>query len=172
MSNLYRLTNEMENLYEMLSNSVEMGMVDQETGEIDQRLLNALSVKEKEFNDKAIAVATVYKRFDKFEGDIETEIKRLTNLKKNCEKVKDRLKNSLDMSFKYLGKTKVDGISANISYRKSTKTIIENESELPDEFFNVTITKKPDLVKIKKFIQVGEEVPGASLLEVDNIQIK
>ena len=117
MSNLYNLTTEMENLYEMLSNSVEMGMVDQETGEIDQRLLNALSVKEKEFNDKAIAVATVYKRFDKFEGDIETEIKRLTNLKKNCEKVKDKLKNSLDMSFKYLGKTKVDGISANISYR-------------------------------------------------------
>ena len=96
MSSLYRLTNEMENLYELLANSVEMGMVDEETGEIDERILTALTCKEEEFNEKAIAVATVCRRFQNTEEQIEAEIKRLTALKKNCVKVQDRLTNSLD----------------------------------------------------------------------------
>ena len=172
MSNLYRLTNEMENLYEMLVNSAEMGMVDEETGEIDERLLTALTCKEEEFNEKAIAVATVCRRFQNTEEQIEAEIKRLTALKKNCVKVQDRLTNSLDTALQKVGKTKIDGISASIGYRKSTKTVIENENDIPEEYFNVTITKKPDLTKIKKSIQAGNEVPGAFLQELNNIQIK
>jgi thymidylate kinase len=172
MSNLYQLTTEVENLHEVLMNSVQMGMVDQETGEIDERIIKALEVKNEEFDKKAIAVATVERRFESFEDEIATEIKRLTALKDNCKKVRERLSNSLEDACLRLGKSKIDGISASISFRKSTKTIVDNENLIPEELFNVTMTKKPNLTKIKELIKAGVEIQGVHLEEKQNIQIK
>lgn len=172
MSNLYQLTNEVENLHEILMNSVQMGMVDQETGEIDERIIKALEVKIEEFDKKAIAVATVSRRFGNFKEQIQAEMKRLKVLLDGCDKVQERLNNSLEDACLRLGKSKIDGISASISFRKSTKTIVDNENLIPEELFNVTMTKKPNLTKIKELIKAGVEIQGVHLEEKQNIQIK
>lgn len=167
MPNLYMLSKDVETLYSDLMNTVN-----EETGEIDVDIAGALAVKEEEFEHKAIAVATVSRRFGSQVSAIDTEIKRLTALKDRVKAVEQRLKSSLAEACQRVGKTKIDGISATISFRKSEKTIVDNESQLPDEFFNVTMTKKPDLTKIKATISAGGEVPGAHVETVQNIQIK
>ena len=79
---LYNLTNDVEKLYSDL-----MASVDEETGELDERISNALAVKEEEFRGKAIAVATVKRRFGSMVDEIDTEIARLTALKKRYKGV-------------------------------------------------------------------------------------
>lgn len=167
MPNLYMLSKDVEDLYSDLMNTI-----DEETGEIDIDISNALAVKEEEFENKAIAIATVSRRFGSQVSVIDAEIKRLTALKDKVKAVEQRLKSSLSEACQRLGKNKIDGISATISFRKSEKTIVDNELQLPDEFFNVTMTKKPDLTKIKATISAGGQVPGAHIETVQNIQIK
>ena len=80
MPNLYMLTNDVEDLYQKLMQSV-----DEETGEIDTEIANALAVKKEEFDKKAIAVGTVYRRFDITIDQIDAEI--LKNRLKKLENV-------------------------------------------------------------------------------------
>lgn len=167
MPNLYMLTNDVEDLYQKLMQSV-----DEETGEIDTEIANALAVKKEEFDKKAIAVGTVYRRFDITIDQIDAEIKRLTDIKEKAKKVRERLKNSLKTACEKLGVEKIDGISARISFTQSQKTIVDNETLIPDGYFNITISKKPDLTKIKKDINSGVQVPGAHVENCKNIQIK
>lgn len=166
MANLYQLTNEVEELFNKLVESSN------EDGEVDAEIQNALMVSEQEFDKKAIAVATVQRRFEAEAQMIDEEIKRLQDLKKRATNNAERLKNNLSEACLRLGKDKIDGISAKISFRLSTKTVVENENELPEEYFNITITKKPNLTKIKESIQNGIEIKGARLEEFKNIQIK
>lgn len=167
MSNLYSLSKDIEELYSVLVSSA-----DDETGEIDEKIAKALTVKEEEFREKAISVATVSRRFDNTIDDIDAEIDRLTAIKKRAVNIREKLKKALSEACERTGIDKIDGISARISFIKSEKTIVENESELPEEFFNVTITKKPNLKKIKERLNAGEEVPGARIEKRNNIQIK
>lgn len=167
MPNLYNLTNDVETLYNSL-----MASVDEETGEVSADIAQALDVKEEEFNGKAVAVATVSRRFGAMVSQIDGEIKRLQALKERAKNTEQRLKQSLAEACQRLGKTKIDGISATISFRRSEKTIVDDETVLPEELFNVTITKKPDLTRIKSIISAGGTVPGAHVETVQNIQIK
>ena len=165
--NLYSLSRETEDLYERLLNSL-----DEETGEVDGEIANALAVKEEEFNDKAVGVAVVSRRLGATVEQIDAEIQRLTAMKKRYENAQDRLINSLSDACMRLGKTKIQGIGAVISFRKSERVVIENETEIPDEFIAVKMSKRPDLTKIKGAIKAGEEVPGAKIETVQNIQIR
>lgn len=167
VSNLYCLTSDVEQLYKALSDSI-----DEDTGEVNIDIANALQVKEEEFDKKAIAVATVQRRFKRNVQEIKDEIERLQALKKKVENVSERLENSLSEACQRLGKEKIEGISAVITFRKSTKTIVDDESLLPDEYINVTMIKKPDATKIKKAILSGAHINGAHLEETKNIQIK
>lgn len=168
MSNLYQLSNEVEKLYSDL-----IASIDEETGEInDTAITEMLAVKEAEFDNKAIAVATVQRRFIAQSNEIDEEIKRLTALKKRSDATAKRLENSLSMACQRLGKTKIDGISATISFRESKQTVIDNETEIPDEFIAVTMVKKIDKTAIKNAIKSGREIKGAHIETVKNLQIK
>ena len=59
-----------------------------------------------------------------------------------------------------------------VSFRKSVAVSIDDEKALPADFVVETVTTKPDKTAIKKAIQSGQEVSGASLVENRNLQIK
>ena len=59
-----------------------------------------------------------------------------------------------------------------ISFRTSTKTIIEDESKIPVAFMKEKITTEPDKTAIKEAIENGNVVEGAFLQTNYNIQIK
>lgn len=165
--NLYNLTAECKTLYDDI-----IASADDDTGEVDLSLVTALSVRQEEWNDKAIAVACVYRALDEDSARVGREIERLTAIKKRLERERDRVKEGLANACNALGVEKVQGIYANISFRSSEQTVIENEGAIPDEYMTVKTTYTPNKTAIKEAIKAGKDVPGAHVEKRKNIQIK
>ena len=165
--NLYNLTEECKSLYDDI-----IASADDDTGEVDLSLVTALSVRQEEWNDKAIAVACVYRALDGDSARVGREIERLTAIKKRLERERDRVKEGLANACNALGVEKVQGMYANISFRASEQTVIDNEGEIPDEYMTVKTTYTPNKTAIKEAIKAGKDVPGAHVEKRKNIQIK
>lgn len=165
--NLYNLTAECKSLYDDI-----IASADDDTGEVDLSLVTALSVRQEEWNDKAIAVACVYRALDEDSARVGREIERLTAIKKRLERERDRVKEGLANACNALGVEKVQGMYANISFRSSEQTVIENEGAIPDEYMTVKTTYTPNKTAIKEAIKAGKDVPGAHVEKRKNIQIK
>lgn len=165
--NLYNLTTECKSLYDDI-----IASADDDTGEVDLSLVTALSVRQEEWNDKAIAVACVYRALDEDSARVGREIERLTAIKKRLERERDRVKEGLANACNALGVEKVQGMYANISFRSSEQTVIENEGAIPDEYMTVKTTYTPNKTAIKEAIKAGKDVPGAHVEKRKNIQIK
>lgn len=164
---LYSLTDECRNLYDAL-----MASVDEETGEVDISLVNALAERQEAWEDKAVAVACVYRSLDEDAARVGREIERLTAMKKRLERERDRVKEGLSAAFTALGVEKVKGMYADISFRASEQTIIDNADAVPEEYMTVKTTYTPNKTAIREAIKAGKEVPGAHLEQKKNIQIK
>ena len=78
---------------------------------------------------------------------------------------------SLTLACERTGTMKIDNVYARISFRSSEQTIVDDESLLPAEYFTETITRKPNLTKIKEDIKKGKEVQGAHIQKKNNINI-
>ena len=166
--NLYNLTAECKTLYDDI-----IASADDDTGEVDLSLVNALSVRQEEWNDKAIAVACVYRALDEDSARVGREIERLTAIKKRLERERDRVKEGLANACNALGVEKVQGVYANISFRLSPPVVvIDNTDEIPEEYIRVKVTRNEDKTAIREAIKAGKEIPGAHLEQKKNIQIK
>lgn len=165
--NLYHISLETQNLYDRLLDSI-----DEETGEVDIDLVSALEVKKEEFASAAINYATVIRMLNARKAEAEAEIERLTAIKSKLGQIADRMKNTLAITCQGLGFEKINGLTAAISFRKSEQTIIDNAELLPSEFVKEKVTYTPDKTAIKNAIKAGQDVPGAHVETVNNIQIK
>lgn len=168
MSNnsLYALSNEYADLYNALLASVD------DDGAVDENAFAMVERAEGAFTEKAVAVATVYRALGNDIEQYENEIKRLTDIKKRIENEQERVKNYLAAACETTGIESIKGVYANISFRASEQTIIDDESALPKEFTVVKTTTTPDKTKIKAAIKSGQAVPGAHVESKRNIQIK
>lgn len=167
MDNLFNLTKQYEDIYLKLLDSV-----DAETGEVDEELNKALEIKTGEVEVKAESVACIIKKFEYLESAVDEELKRLKALKEHYANKQAFLKNSLASSLLKLGKSRIDGVKATISFRESTQTIIEDLEALPEEFKKAKITFEADKTRIKQAIERGFEVKGARLEKKKNLQVK
>lgn len=165
MSELYKLTGEYIEAYNDLIESV-----DEETGEVDTALVERLNSIQELFEEKAVKVAYVYCKLD---GEIEQTdklLKRLLERKKRLVKSKENVKEYLSASMQNAGVESIKGDYANISFRTSEETVIDDLSMLDDEFF--VIKKEPSKTAIKQAIKQGREVQGAHIEKKKNLQIK
>lgn len=144
--------------------------IDEETGEI----LNAeeLDTLQGAFDEKAESVACYIKNLDAFTKDIKEEEAKMAERRKSAEKKVEYFKRYLTSCLDAVGRDKLETPKVKIGFRKSTQVQIDDESSLPSDFVVETVTTKPDKTAIKKAIQAGQEVTGASLIENRNIQIK
>ena len=166
---LYELTQEQLFLYEMLSSG---SALDIETGEIDPVVAERLEINGKDLDEKIKAVGIVYKQLlsdaKALKDEEETLAIRRKRTERNAELIKNRLQNSMIM----LGRNNFKDSKLDISFRKSTKTEIINEAIIPEEYLKIETTKTPLKAEIKTAIQNGVDVPGAIIVETQNIQIK
>ena len=168
MANLYKLAKE----YQELENAF-LASVDEETGEVDIDIATAIEKAQGTFEEKAIAVATVFRNLETYSEDIAEEIKRLQAIKKRVEREKDRVEDYLTQACEMTGTESLRGVYANISFRNNPlHTVIDDESLLPEEYFIVKTEKKPNLTAIKEAIKSGKEVQGAHLESERKICIK
>lgn len=59
-----------------------------------------------------------------------------------------------------------------LSFRRSESVEIHHEGSIPDEYLTVKTSKAPNKTAIKDAIKAGKSVPGASLQQNSNLQIK
>lgn len=144
--------------------------VDEDTGEITN--FGAVEALNAQFEDKAESVACYIKNLSAFAEDLKAEEEALAGRRKAVERRVDNVKKYLTSCLEAVGKDKVETAKARISFRKSVRVQIDDEKALPADFVTTTVTTKPDKTAIKKAIQGGQDVAGASLVADRNIQIK
>jgi hypothetical protein len=83
----------------------------------------------------------------------------------------DYLREYLRHALLTTGKRKLETPAFTIRLQKSTRTIIDNEEDIPSQLCKVKTTSTPDKTAIKKQIDAGELVPGAHIEVHDNLII-
>lgn len=129
---------------------------------------------EGEFQEKGKALAMVTLNMD---GDIEAikaQIARLTDRKKVMENRQTSLKEYLRKNMERTGITKIIHPLFTITLGKGKPiVVIDEETKIPDEYMNTTVTTTPMKGEIAKAIKEGKEIPGAhSEIGKSSISIK
>nr|DAT17988.1 MAG TPA: resistance protein [Caudoviricetes sp.] len=163
MNTLYDITLQYREMLEKMLDTAS------EDGEVDEQVMHELAQAQDALEVKAENCAAMYleidsevERIKKFEGKIKTRRERLQNRR-------DRLKEYIDRNLTAAQIERIEGEFVNISYRKSEKVEIDNEAEIPEEYWRVT--KEPDKTAIKQALKAGISM-GAHLEQTKSIQIK
>ena len=162
-NNLYEITSEYLEALDCLE-------IDEETGEI--LYFEAVDELAGSFEEKAESVACYIKNLDAFAGNLKAEEANLADRRKRTEKRVENMKKYLTSCMDAVGRDKIETAKVRVSFRKSVAVNIEDEQALPADFIVETVSTKPDKTAIKKAIQAGQGITGASLIENRNIQIK
>ncbi len=165
--NLYEITQDFNELLDLLSQA-------QETNDQEQISLieSALEISEENFRDKANNYVKFIRSEEVGLTAIDEEIKRLTALKKSKISKIDKLESRLSTSMQTIGLDKYDLGLFKLSFRKSTSVDVQDVELLADDFKTVKTTTEPDKIAIKKAIEAGQEIAGASLKTSASLQIK
>ena len=163
MNTLYDITLQYREMLEKMLDTAS------EDGEVDEQVMHELTQTQDALEVKAENCAAMYleidsevERIKRFEGKIKTRRERLQNRR-------DRLKEYIDRNLTAAQIERIEGEFVNISYRKSEKVEIDNEAEIPEEYWRVT--KEPDKTAIKQALKAGISM-GAHLEQTKSIQIK
>jgi hypothetical protein len=141
-------------------------------GEITEEIGLALAINEADLQTKSTNYSFVIKQLDADCDTIDSEIKRLTALKKARTNSVDRLKGAIKQAMEFYQIEEIKTPLIKINFRKSKAVEIEDIEKLPAQYIKVTETESIDKAAIKAAIDAGEEVPGAILKENKNLQIK
>lgn len=154
----------MAKLYEI--DQAILDCIDTETGEIfDEDRLDQL---EMERTKKVEGVALWYRNLLSDAEQYKAERQRFEELEKQSKAKAESLKQWLSYA---LQGEKIKTSRVNITYRKSQSVEIVANSIIPNEYMKYS---EPTINKaaIKDALKKGENVPGAMLVESQNIQIK
>jgi len=141
-------------------------------GEATDELSEALAINQQNLETKGTNYGFIVKQMESEVDIIDSEISRLTALKKSRSKSIDRLKETLSMAMELYGIKEIKTPVLTINFRKSESVEIINESQLPKIYMVEKTTTQPDKAMIKEALKSGAEIEGAILKTNKNIQIK
>ena len=159
-----------------LSELLERGFeIDEETGELIEDIEDKLTSLQMAEQDKLENIALYIKNLDAEAWAIGEEMKKLADRKKAKQNRVESLKKYLSGYLQNTQKDKFETAKVRLSFRKSEVV------DYDDSFMRWALEqdrylryKEPDVDKaaLKKALKGGEEVPGATLLTKQNLQIK
>ena len=161
MANIFEIGSEYQNI---------INLIEQNNGDLSDDLNEAYINTREELNDKAKAYIYVIRNKENHIANIDAEIERLRDMKKQTEKEIDRIKNYLSLAVDQFGNFET-GLHK-ISNRLSKSVEVTDINELPKEYIKEKIELAPDKNAIKKAIESGVDIPGALLVTKSNLQIK
>jgi hypothetical protein len=170
---LYDITNNHTQIMEMLNELEDLSTDSENNQETIAGLYEALAITEADFNQKAVSYCQIIRNEEAAAEAIDSEIKRLQNLKKSRENKANLLKDNLTSAMQTLSKYKADLGLFKLSFRKSEALQELPELDLdqiPDNFKKVTVAL--DKTNIKKAIKAGQNFPGLAIVEKQNLQVK
>ena len=155
------------NLYEITA--LQQAAEQEEDADIKQDLQEVIAIElEKKSNNIIYAI----KNIESQNIGIDAEIERLKAIKERNIKNVDSIKNHILNFMKTNNIQKIQTDLATFSTRKSKSTQIDNIELISSEFITVKQSFQPDKTAIKKAIESGMEVAGASVVENVSLQIK
>ena len=161
--NIYQISNEYLELSQKLIES---------EGELTPELELELSINSEQLEQKGRGYGYVIKQFEDEELILKSEIERLTKMLKSRTTAKERIKTTLLNAMQLFSIEKIETPTLKISLRKSTSVDIP-DVDLLDSWFKVEkVTISADKKEIKKAIEEGKNVIGATLVTKNNLQIK
>jgi hypothetical protein len=160
-STIFEIGAEYQNIIDLIS---------QNNGEMGDDLHEAYINTREELNNKAKAYIYVIRNKENLISNIDAEIERLRNLKKQTEGEIDRIKNYLSLAVDHFGNFET-GLHK-ISNRISKSVEVTDCNQLPKEYLKEKIEINPDKTAIKKALEQGEIIYGALLVTKSNLQIK
>lgn len=169
---LWELSDEINYLEELL-NEIELrdDLTDAEREGYYEIILNDWLSTGKEFDSKACNVAAYIKHLEAITEARKNEYRRLRDLAEQSEKQAQRLRNYLVSNMQKLNKTKISGLSANLSLRKKPAKVVLicPPEDLPAAFMKVEIT--PRLSELKKHVQSNPDCSFAQLSSVEEYSV-
>ena len=154
----------MANLYEI--NQAILDCLDPETGEIiDDRISELLMEKEQKLESIALWIKNLQADVQMFKAEKESFEKR----QKAAEKKLTSLMNYLTENLK--GEKFSTGKCA-VSFRKSDRVEVYNETLVPKKYLTKKISYAPDKDAIKALLKSGQKIKGCRLVEKQKPQIK
>lgn len=164
---LYEINRNIEDLLNRMFEEV-----DEETGEVNPEIVTELAELNEARDVKLDNIGAFIKNLDAEIKAIKDEMDalkaRMDQKKKKVEKLKEYVAEDLLAH----GEMKKESPRAAWSFRKSKAVEITDETLLPSDFIVRTVETKPDKKAIKEAIEADSEVPGAVLVERQNIQLK
>ncbi|EQK82879.1 siphovirus Gp157 family protein [Clostridioides difficile CD111] len=136
MSTLYELTTDLLEIEEGLTET---------TGNEAEKLEEIKEIIKQEIQNKNTRIVSVILNIDSDINSIDSEIKRLQELKRVKKNTLDRLKSNIKDCMELLGTKKVETVLGNISIRKSAGSlVIEDEEKIPAIYKTVEQVVKVD----------------------------
>ena len=159
------------NLYE-INEQIEiiLSQVD-ENGELPETVADSLEQLAVDEQTKIENTALYYKNLLSDARAIREEEVALAERRRTKEKKAEQLKAYLSGYLTAKDYKKYETPRALLSFRKSVRTEVD-EAKLPIDDKYWVWTKKPDTAGIKALLKDGKKVPGAKLVEHQNINIK
>ena len=151
MSNLYEITN---SFVELMSKAEEGELTEEEYNKIGEEL--AVQLQAKSSN-----IIGYYQNENALIEAIDTQIKRLQDLKKVKQNSIDRFKKYVKENMERLEIQKIETELGTISIAKSPISVeIVNEDEIPEEFKDTITTVKTNKKKISDNFKATGEIPN------------
>lgn len=145
--------------------------IEEADGEITEEIDKALQFNGARLQAEGINVGLMVKTIDTWIDDIDGERKRLEELWSKACKAKELLKNRLSGAMQQYGIERISSPTLTISFRKSEAVEITDETAIPADYL-IQPPAFPGKTKIKEAIKQGIAVPGAELVQRENLQIK
>lgn len=158
MSNL-SLYNITDKFIEIMDKVQDGEITEKEYNELGQELAVALQ-------NKSIGIIGYIQNKEALIDAVDTQIKRLQELKKAESNSIDKFKQYVKENMEKLGIQKLETEIGKMSITKNPLSVeIQNEDEIPAEFKQEVVTTKIDKTAIKNYFkETGEIVPGARII--------
>ena len=161
-----------KSLYQITADQLELfNQIDELEGELTPELEESLKINADNFQEKARGYIWHIKKLEADNITITEELNRLERIEKRNDKLIDRLKENMKFALEIFGESqKVDTFT--LSLRKSKSVEILDADVIPESFRVIKTTETINKTEIKKAIESGLTVPGATIKENNNLQIK
>lgn len=149
---------ELTEMYKELQAAIENEEVTQEeVADTFDAIKDAMTVK-------IDALSAIFLEAQGDEVKIDTEIERLKKLKARAGRTKERVTNIAANFLTAMGKDNAKGDQFTFKRRKfPPRVVVADEKLLPKEYIKEKVLTSIDKIAIKKALQNGDEVAGASL---------
>lgn len=144
--------------------------LDEETGEFwDDAAFSALDM---ERNAKLEGCALYIKNMEADVEAMRAEEKKLAERRRVLENRAERMRAYVANSMLTFGDAKIETARVSLSFRKSDALVIADGAEIPEAYVVTKTTTAPDKAALKKALKAGTVIPGVTIEQRQNLQLK